>query len=339
MIKVACLGAGYFSQFHLDGWARLNDVLCTGVADLDITRAKATGLPAFDNLAQLLAHDHPDVLDVILPPAAQAAAIRQAIASGVQTIICQKPFCQSLAEATDITELAERTSTALIIHENFRFQPWYRRIKTAIDDGSIGTVQQVTFRLRPGDGQGPDAYLDRQPYFQDMPQFLVHETGVHWIDTFRFLLGDPVAVYADLKRVNPVIKGEDAGVILFDHHNGATSMFDGNRTLDHAASNTRCTMGEALVEGTAGTLTLTGDGAVSLRKFAARDQTCLLAADRSGRFGGDCTHALQAHVVAALQGQRPFENRARDYLRVLAIKDAVYLSAQEHRKMDLQDRE
>ena len=35
----------------------------------------------------------------------------------------------------------------------------------------------------PGDGQGPDAYLARQPYFQAMERFLVHETAIHLIDT------------------------------------------------------------------------------------------------------------------------------------------------------------
>ena len=59
---------------------------------------------------------------------------------------------------------------------------------------------KLTFRLRTGDGQGPDAYLSRQPYFQKMEHFLVHETAVHWIDTFRFLLGDINAVYADPEK-------------------------------------------------------------------------------------------------------------------------------------------
>ena len=31
-----------------------------------------------------------------------------------------------------------------------------------------------------GDGQGPRAYLDRQPYFQQMPRFLIHETAIHY---------------------------------------------------------------------------------------------------------------------------------------------------------------
>ncbi len=71
----------------------------------------------------------------------------------------------------------------------------------------------------------------------------MHETAVHWIDTFRYLFGNPLAVYADLRQINPVIAGEDAGMILFDHPGGVRSLFDGNRHIDHAADNHRRTMG------------------------------------------------------------------------------------------------
>ncbi len=102
------------------------------------------------------------------------------------------------------------------MHENFRWQPWYREAKRLIDSGTLGTLHSIAFRLRPGDGQGLDAYLDRQPYFQRMPRFLVFETAIHWIDTFRFLLGEVEAVAARLRRINPAIDGEDAGYIIFE---------------------------------------------------------------------------------------------------------------------------
>ena len=108
----------------------------------------------------------------------------------------------------------------MVVHENFRFMPWYRFIKTALDDDVNGGLLQATFRLRPGDGQGPKAYLDRQPYFQTMRRFEVQETAVHWVDLFRFLPGPPVSVYADLRRLNPAIAGEDAGIILFERQGG-----------------------------------------------------------------------------------------------------------------------
>ena len=232
--------------------------------------------------------------------------------------------------------LAAQADATLIVHENFRFQPWYRVLKTALDAGRIGDVHQMTFRLRPGDGQGPEAYLDRQPYFQQMERFLVHETAVHWIDTFRFLLGNPQSVYADLRQMNAHIAGEDAGYLIFDHGHGVRAMFDGNRHLDHVADNLRRTMGEALLEGTKGTLTLAGDGSVTLRGFGQANTEELSPPDIWDGFGGDCVHALQAHVVSAIRAGTPVENTAAEYLDVLAIEEAVYASAQTGRKVVLE---
>ncbi len=327
-LQVACLGAGYFSQFHFDAWARIPEVTVVGAADRSLTAAEATGQPAFDDLNRMIDATRPDLLDIILPPDGHADAIRSAIEAGVRTVICQKPFCRDLAEATQVTAEAEDAGMTLVVHENFRFMPWYRAIKTALEAGDIGDVLQATFRLRPGDGQGPRAYLDRQPYFQTMPHFLIHETGVHWIDVFRYLFGDPLAVYADLRRLNPVIAGEDAGFVLFDHPGGVRTLFDGNRLLDHAADNRRRTMGEALIEGTKGTLTLFGDGRVTLRDFGTVTERVVLPPDTWPGFGGDCVHGLQAHVVSALLHGTELANTARDYLTVIKVRDAIYRSAE-----------
>jgi len=323
-LRVACLGAGYFAQFHYDAWRRCGRVRLVGACDSDSGKARATGLTTFSELKCMLKMANPDVLDIITPPQSHFEAIRQAVDWGVKAIICQKPFCTSLAEAESATEIAEAAGVIVVIHENFRFQPWYRVLRQALVTGLIGDVLQLTFRLRTGDGQGPRAYLDRQPYFQDMPKLLIHETGVHWIDTFRYLLGEPQAVYADLRKLNPVIKGEDAGYFVFDYDNGVRALFDGNRLLDLAAENCRTTLGEGLVEGTRGTLSLTGDGAVRLRHFGDRDDSVLLAAQDWSGFGGDCVKNLISHVVDGLLDGKPLENEARDYLKVIAIEQAIY---------------
>lgn len=336
-LRVACVGAGYFSQFHYGSWARMDRVALVGSCNRDLEKAKATGLPAYSDLHQMLAEQAPDLLDIILPPVAHAGTIRTALAAGLKWIICQKPFCRDLKEAQQITNEAEAAGATIIVHENFRFQPWYRTIKQALARGDLGEVHQATFRLRPGDGQGPDAYLARQPYFQRMERFLVHETAVHWVDTFRYLLGDPVSVYADLRRINPVIAGEDAGHILFEHPGGVRALFDGNRHLDHDADNQRRTMGEALFEGTLGTIELRGDGAVRFRAFGTSDWATLLAPDKWDGFGGDCVHALQSHVIAGILDGAPLENRAQDYLVVEQIEAAIYASAELGQKQALQE--
>lgn len=335
MLDVSILGGGYFAGFHADGWQRITGARLIAAADLEPDRVGSWGVNAYGDLTSMLAAARPDILDIVTPPETHAMAITQAIAAGVPTVICQKPFCTSLNEARRVVRQARDAQTRLIVHENFRFQPWYRAIHQAIDDGLIGPVAQVSFRMRTGDGQGADAYMARQPYFQKMKRFLVHETAVHWIDTFRYLIGEPDAVYADLRRCNPAIAGEDAGYILFDYPNGARAIFDGNRLLDHATSNPRLTFGEALVEGPRGSITLSGDGSVRLRMFQEQDERLLLAAQNYAGFAGDCVHALQSHVIEALNGEAEFENLAADYLSVIETEEAVYKSAREGRKVDL----
>ena len=103
---MACLGAGYFSQFHYDSWARLDRVALVGSSDLDIALARATGLPAFDTLDDMLAEAQPDILDIILPPRAHADALRTAIAAQVPCLVHISPddYANSVRETDDLFE-------------------------------------------------------------------------------------------------------------------------------------------------------------------------------------------------------------------------------------------
>lgn len=336
-LKVAAVGAGYFARFQYEAWHRLETVNLVGICNRTPDKAREIAdlyaIPhVFTDIGDMLTATKPDILDIITPPETHLGAIKTAAQHGVAAI-CQKPFCTDAATAREATRIANDAGIDLAIHENFRFQPWYRKIKQLLDAGAIGDAYQVTFRLRPGDGQGPDAYLDRQPYFQQMPRFLVHETAIHLIDTFRFLFGEVTAVYADLRKLNPVIAGEDAGTILMDFENGARGLFDGNRLADHAAENRRLTMGELLIEGPAGTIELDGDGGITLRAHGANAAQQVAYEWRNHAFGGDCVYLLQQAVVEARLNHTAPENPAAAYLRNLDIEDAVYRSCNEGRKI------
>ncbi|WP_299391042.1 Gfo/Idh/MocA family protein [Pelagibius sp.] len=338
-MRVATVGTGYFSQFQYEAWSRMPDVdlvaLCNRGAEGARRVAETYAVPAtYSDLAEMLAEETPDLLDIITPPVTHLAMIRTAAAHKVP-IICQKPFCQNLEEAKEAIAVCDKAGVLLVVHENFRFQPWHQQAKAVIEAGDLGDLYQASFRLRPGDGQGPEAYLDRQPYFQKMERFLVHETAIHLIDVFRFLLGEVEGVYARLERLNPVIAGEDAGIILLDFKSGARGLFDGNRLADHAAENRRLTMGEMLVEGSKAVLRLDGDGKLFLRRHGHdEEQEVAYAWDNRG-FGGDCVYRLQRHVVDHLAGDGPVMNRASDYLANLRIEEAVYDSHREGRRRRL----
>lgn len=337
-LRVACVGAGYFSQFQYEAWHRLDVDLA---AICNKTEANAQKIAdtygiaqVFTDFEKMLDSVKPDLVDIITPPSTHVAYIELAAARGIP-VICQKPFTPSLKEAEYATKLMEDAGAMLVIHENFRFQPWYGEIKRSIDAGMLGELYQVAFRLRPGDGQGPEAYLARQPYFQEMERFLVHETAIHLIDVFRYLFGEVRSVTALLRRLNPAIKGEDSGVMFFEFENGTAGLFDGNRLADHSAKNRRLTMGELMLEGSKASLRLDGDGRLFLRQHG-EDQERALDYDWQDRnFGGDCVFALQRHVVEHLQNGAPIMNRARDYLTNIRIEEAAYSSNELGRRVTL----
>ena len=338
-LKVAIAGAGYFARFHYDGWSRIADATLVAAGDTDRDKAGAMarqfGVPAvFDDVAAMLDATRPDILDIATPPATHAALARLGLARGL-TVICQKPFCTSLTEARETAAFAQSCNGLLIVHENFRFEPWYRAIKRLLDQQRLGDIYQVTFRMRPGDGQGADAYLARQPYFQSMPRFLMRETGIHFIDTFRYLFGEISGVYADLRRLNPAIAGEDAGVVLFDFASGMRGVFDANRLVDHAASDTRMTMGEMWVDGSKAVLRLDGTGRLMLRDKSAVNEAHVAFAWENRGYGGDCVHLCIKHIADHLIAGTPLENRAQDYLRNLEIEAAIYQSSEERRHVGL----
>lgn len=326
-----CVGAGYFSQFHFDAWRRIDGVEIVAVVDQDSATARQAAeqfrIPhhftaAKDAVEQL----QPDFLDIITPPETHLELVQLAIAHQIP-VICQKPLAADFATAQSIVQLAESAGVPLMVHDNFRFQPWYREIKRLLEAGQCGTaIHTVNMRSRPGDGWGPDAYLSRQPYFRQMPRLLVHETGVHFIDTFRFLVGEVTEVYAQLKKLNPVIQGEDAGLLILQMQNGATATWDANRFNESTASDPRYTFGELLLETDAGSIRLYADGRLTLQSLGQPEREHEYEHSQAG-FGGDCVRATQQHFVDCLRTGTEFETAGREYLKTLQVVEAVYESA------------
>lgn len=337
--RVAVIGAGYFSQFHLHGWQNQPDIDVVAVCDADLAKAQQRAEQfgaqhAFSSTTELFNLTDLDLIDIVTPPSSHEVLVREAVSRGV-AVICQKPFALSYSQACALTQHAEQNAVPLIIHENFRFMPWYREIHSLLASGLLGRLHQVAFRLRPGDGQGPDAYLARQPYFQHMPRFLVAETAVHFIDTFRYLCGEVKSVTAQLRKLNRQIAGEDAGLIFFEFDDGMAGLFDGNRLNDHVADNPRRTLGELWIEGERGVLRLNGDAQLHFKPHHGTERLMSYDRGNDAQFGGGACQALQRHVVDRLRlGLEP-ENTARSYLRNLFIQEAVYASHVQGRRIEL----
>lgn len=330
-LRGVALGAGYFAPFQYEAWTRIPEVEVVAMFNPSEDRAAPImaryGVPRYyADWKEMIDREAPDFADIITPPETHEEMCGYAADRGVH-IICQKPLAPTYETSRRIVDSAVAAGVRFMVHENFRWQPWYRAIKQVQTEGVIGEFTHLAFTMRTGDGWGPDAYRARQPFFRDYPRLLVYETGVHFIDTFRFLLGEIASVYAHLRRLNPVIKGEDAGQLLLTFASGATAIWDANRYNEVETASPRYTFGSLRIDATRGHLTM--DTAATIRIKPLGGQGRDLEYPRADvNFAGDCVYFAQRHFVDCLLSGREFESNGSDYLKTIAAVEAAYASAE-----------
>lgn len=330
MIKGVCVGAGYFSRFHYEAWSRISNVkivaLCDCIKDKAVQVAGEFKVASvYTSVSEMLENERPHFIDIITPPETHLEICREAFKRGIHVMV-QKPLAPSYEEAKTIVSEAQLAGVHLMVHENFRFQPWYREIKKLLNEKVIGdTLFSAFFRMRMGDGWGENAYLGRQPYFREMRRLLVYETGVHFIDTFRYLFGEVSQVYANLRRLNSAIMGEDAALVHFEFVNGVRAIWDANRYNESLAEDPRYTFGEMLIEGNKGSIRLYSNGNITIQALGSPERIHAYP-HRKVNFAGDCVFAIQEHFAGCLLNNHPFETSEIDYLENILILEAIYRS-------------
>lgn len=330
-LKGVAVGAGYFSHFQYEAWNRIPEVEITALCNRNQERAQSVAqqfgiehVYAIADFGAMLDREQPDFVDIITPPETHLELVRAAASRGID-IVCQKPVAPTLEESEAIVAVARDAGVALVIHENWRWQPWYREIRRILDAGSLGELYSIAVTMRMGDGWPEDAYLARQPFFRTYPRLLIYETGVHFLDTFRFLGGEVSSVYARLQKRNPAIAGEDAGQVVVGFASGATALLDASRYNEAMTDDARYTFGTVRVDGSRGHLLLGLEGDLTLKLLGEPPQPVDYTHERRG-FAGDCVYAFQRHVTDSLLGGAPFETTGEDYLKTVRLVEACYAS-------------
>lgn len=221
-LKGAIFGCGFWSQFQIGGWKELEHVEIVALYNRTLSRAQEKGklfgiAHCYDNAEQLL-KNHPEIdfVDIITDVDTHAAFVDLA-ARYKKDVICQKPMAPSLDQARQMVNTCRQNGVRYYVHENYRWQPQFRRIKEILDAGTIGTPFRCQSWFKTA-----FPLFETQPFLAELEQFALTDQGSHQFDVLRYMFGEVASMYCLTQQVNPTIKGEDVATTLFKTKNGVT---------------------------------------------------------------------------------------------------------------------
>lgn len=330
VIKGAIIGTGYFAEIQMQAWQKIENAEIVSVCDLDIDKANSfaekygitTVYGDFFELLEASAQDL-DFIDIVTRPDSHVELVRKAAVYDV-AILCQKPLAPTFKESLEISKIVKDSGCTFMVNENWRWQTWYREIKGLLEQGIIGDVWHVAFKMRTADGRGTFPY-SHQPYFKDMERLLVFETLVHYVDTLRFFLGEITEVYSVLKTINSNIAGEDYALITLGFENGATAIIDANRFAESEIKNEA--FGTCSLEGNEGSIMLRPNLDIHVLKNTgdAYTHNYKLPIAEPNYKGASCYNTQKHFIEHLVDGN--FESTVLDYSKTLAVVEAIYESA------------
>jgi predicted dehydrogenase len=327
IFKGALIGCGFFSQHHQEAWRRVPDAEIVAACDLSLERARAAAPRAYTSVEEMLKGEEVDFVDIVTRSSTHLDLISMAAERGL-AIICQKPMAPDWATACRMIEISERHGVRFMIHDNWRWQSWYRAAGAIIARGDIGIPLNYGFRCQVSHGTGDEPY-PKQAYFRQLERFLIDEVLVHHIDTTRFLFGDISSIYAQGARRNPRMEGEDHAILVLRHANGAMGSVEGHAFVKHSSNPT---LDEAIFEGDLGTIRVS-----SLGEIWSGEQR-IWTDDKVKGYRGDSVYASQAHFIDCLRSGRLFESGAREYLeKTFAVVEGAYASLLSRSSVEIAD--
>jgi predicted dehydrogenase len=149
----------------------------------------------FESVEAML--DDPDVavVDIAVPPAAQAGIIRRILGhprrNSIRGILAQKPLALSMDDAREVVAGCRSAGVPLQVNQNMRYDHSVRACKHLLESGSFGDPVLATIEMR--------AIPHWMPWAEGGRSLSTFIMSIHHLDTFRYWLGDPTRVLASTR--------------------------------------------------------------------------------------------------------------------------------------------
>jgi D-apiose dehydrogenase len=338
-LKGALIGCGFVSRFHLDAWSRVPQARLVALCDLDRRRLelaaeRVPGAATYTSATELCEREEElDFVEICTQPESHRELIDRAARHGID-ILCQKPAALVRPDFLAMIDICRSAGARLMIHENWRFRPWYRTMRTLIDQGAIGRPIRVRIAHHDTRALRPGGFTD-QPYLAAMPRLILMDMGCHMIDTARYLFGEIQTVSATIGHFGRENRGEDLAMLAIKFANRALGWLDLSWCAAPDRARPEWALNETVAEGSAGTLRLSTDGSLELISPSGTRERCGVPLPADDQVYIDGYAATQRHFIDGLLTGAEHETSASDNLKTMDIVWAAYRSAEEGRTVAL----
>lgn len=343
---IGCIGAGFImADCHLVAYrqAGFNPIaIASRNRDHAANVAARHAIPrTYGSYAELLSDRDIQVVDIAVPPDVQLSVIREVVRHGdhLRGVLAQKPLGANYGEAVEIVRLCAEAGIVLAVNQNMRYDQSVRACKTLISRGVLGEPVLGTIDMR--------AIPHWMPWQQRQGWVTLRIMSIHHLDTFRYWFGDPVRVFASVRtdpRTATKFAHED-GIALYilEYANGlrASSWDDvwAGPALEGAAPDIgirwRVEGLNGLARGTIGWPEYPRPTPSTL-DYTTRDSGGQWIQPRWNEvWFPDAFVGTMAQLLCALEDGTEPEIGGRDNLRTMALVEACYRSAQQHRAVEI----
>ena len=232
MIRVGVIGCGDISHSHLRSYATSGRAQIVAVADpmqaVAAARAQEYGAHAFTDYADMLRTEELQAVSICTPPPSHRAITEQAAKHGLH-VLCEKPLAMSVAEGKAMVAAAKRANVLLLTAFCNRFYTPIAKAKEWIDASKLGPLHH--FRLRFAGVE-----LMAGTWLADPAQGggILWESGQHYVDLFRYLVGEMKEIYAKGSTLAQDIPGTDTIAFMAESMDGVVGAMEGSWSSPHS---------------------------------------------------------------------------------------------------------
>jgi len=144
MINIGLIGFGYWGPNLARNFNCESDLCLSAICEFSKDRLQAAGrlyqhVKLFNNIDDFFNDTSLDAIAIATPVATHYELARKALETG-RHVWLEKPMTQTLAQAEELIELAEKKNKVLMVDHTFVYTGAVRKIKDLIEKGELGEL-------------------------------------------------------------------------------------------------------------------------------------------------------------------------------------------------------